>query len=704
MIIRLNKGAKQENHKDEIKLITPPCNNEGSGGIIDVEFLPNKWKGTPVPNNGYVDKIYFNTNLSSKEVNKLIDIIRENMIDGDETYYPIVADNPDSSIGKIFIIDTYDYRIYEDQFSEFFYKDNSWKISNNSYLIQSNVYLEDISGNEYGKIGYLNNIISSLVSTTPFEKADIDPNSIYRLPDGTLWMLHNGAWKELGNGGSSDLIDVQYELNVENTDSFEYGKIYRQIRKISDTHAIHYIAEDDIHYITDPDAINWGTSIVLDKLPDVNTITEETTFTDIITGNIYNLHYLIEYPFIAKSENKVYLLYNDGDGNNPYYIQDYIEYYGITDPEDLYYIKGYKVITSLDEMIESGYIYIKYGDIIEDQTYTMQLVLTDYAENGRYLKVSDGIVNVDNLDYSTITSNESTQYVYPSDGYYALSRVKIEPGTKSNRTDFTKYYISSSITEINLIDTSNATTMDQMFYNCQRLKTLPLLDTRKVTNMSYMFNHCKKLIELPPFITTNVTSMSSMLSGCDSLKSIPLLDTSNVTTMHSMFTGCDNLESIPQLNTNNVTTMNSMFSGCIKLTTIPLLNTNNVTSMISMFRDCSALTTIPLLDTSNVTTMNSMFYNCNNLTSIPHCNVSKVTNLEGMFAYCYSLKSILMYGMKVKFDISASTQFEQSDLVTILNNLGTVTSNTTLTMGSTNLAKLTNEDKAIATAKGWTLA
>ena len=99
-----------------------------------------------------------------------------------------------------------------------------------------------------------------------------------------------------------------------------------------------------------------------------------------------------------------------------------------------------------------------------------------------------------------------------------------------------------------------------------------------------------------------------------------------------------------------------------------------------------------------------MFYNCNNLTSIPHCNVSKVTNLEGMFAYCYSLKSILMYGMKVKFDISASTQFEQSDLVTILNNLGTVTSNTTLTMGSTNLAKLTNEDKAIATAKGWTLA
>ena len=60
--------------------------------------------------------------------------------------------------------------------------------------------------------------------------------------------------------------------------------------------------------------------------------------------------------------------------------------------------------------------------------------------------------------------------------------------------------------------------------------------------------------------------------------------------------------------------------------------------------------------------------------------------------------------MKVKFDISASTQFEKSDLVTILNNLAAVTTTQTLTMGATNLAKLTDEDKAIATNKGWTLA
>lgn len=63
-----------------------------------------------------------------------------------------------------------------------------------------------------------------------------------------------------------------------------------------------------------------------------------------------------------------------------------------------------------------------------------------------------------------------------------------------------------------------------------------------------------------------------------------------------------------------------------------------------------------------------------------------------------------MTGMKISFDISSSTKFEESDLVTILNNLATVTSTQTLKIGSKNLAKLTDDEKAIATNKGWTLA
>ena len=40
----------------------------------------------------------------------------------------------------------------------------------------------------------------------------------------------------------------------------------------------------------------------------------------------------------------------------------------------------------------------------------------------------------------------------------------------------------------------------------------------------------------------------------------------------------------------------------------------------------------------------------------------------------------------------------------VINGLQTVTSSQALTLGSTNLAKLTDAEKKVATDKGWTLA
>lgn len=185
---------------------------------------------------------------------------------------------------------------------------------------------------------------------------------------------------------------------------------------------------------------------------------------------------------------------------------------------------------------------------------------------------------------------------------------------------------------------------------------------------------------------------------------ISYYDTSNVTEMTMMFRDCDNLTTIPLLNTSNVTSMKDMFASCDKLASVPQFNTSKVANMSGMFSFCKKLTTIPQLDTSKVTNMSSMFESCPKLTAVPQLDASNATNLSYMFSGCSSLKSILMTGMKVSFSISASTQFEESDIVTILNNLATVTSTQTLTMGSTNLAKLTDEEKAIATNKGWTLA
>ena len=133
-------------------------------------------------------------------------------------------------------------------------------------------------------------------------------------------------------------------------------------------------------------------------------------------------------------------------------------------------------------------------------------------------------------------------------------------------------------------------------------------------------------------------------------------------------------------------------------------STSNVTNMSYMFYSCSNLASVPSLDTSKVTNMSNMFLGCSSLKSVSLFDTSNVTNMSDMFSNCSSLEEIHMINIKASFDIRASTKFTREALVEILGNLANVGSTRTLTMGSTNLAKLTDEDKKIATDKGWTLA
>lgn len=203
--------------------------------------------------------------------------------------------------------------------------------------------------------------------------------------------------------------------------------------------------------------------------------------------------------------------------------------------------------------------------------------------------------------------------------------------------------------------------------------------------------------------TSNVTNMSEMFFVASKLTTIPQLDTSNVRDMSEMFRNCTDLTSVPQLDTSNVTDMESMFYSCGKLTTIPQLNTSKATRMLTMFLGCSKLTTIPQFDTSNVSNMGEMFSGCTSLTSIPELNVSRCTYFSYMLKDCTSLTSIGMYGFRYSIDIS-QTALEHDALVAFLNQAGTAYGSQTITMGSAKLALLSDEEKAIATNKGWTLA
>ena len=75
-----------------------------------------------------------------------------------------------------------------------------------------------------------------------------------------------------------------------------------------------------------------------------------------------------------------------------------------------------------------------------------------------------------------------------------------------------------------------------------------------------------------------------------------------------------------------------------------------------------------------------------------------------MFYKCYKLTSIGLYGFTRSIDISY-TALEHDAIVAFLNQAGTAyNSSQKTTMGSAKLALLSDEEKAIATNKGWKLA
>ena len=133
-------------------------------------------------------------------------------------------------------------------------------------------------------------------------------------------------------------------------------------------------------------------------------------------------------------------------------------------------------------------------------------------------------------------------------------------------------------------------------------------------------------------------------------------------------------------------------------------DTANVADMTSMFQKCNNLVTIPELNTSKVTGMRYMFAQCRSLTSIPQLDASKVTNMDSIFTLCTSLTSIGIYGFRCSVNIVA-TALGHDAIVAFLNQAGTAyNSSQKITMGADKLALLSEEEKAIATNKGWTLA
>lgn len=324
----------------------------------------------------------------------------------------------------------------------------------------------------------------------------------------------------------------------------------------------------------------------------------------------------------------------------------------------------------------------------------------------------------------------------------------------SSVTDLTSAFNNcSSIEYAPLINLSKCTSLANTFDGCSSLKHIPNLDTSNITSFHYTFNNCGSIIEMPSLDFSKATSLKHTFYGCYSLRKIGnnIINAPLCTDITGLFSWCYSLEKlntvyfplatgitsdygdhwlkqttcdfgtvtlkdgtrafydwkgtkIDSLTIRAPMDLTGMFSGAEHYTgEIPTINCSNVTSI----KNLTYGSKISKINLTNVTSnlKNASYFSNSYLKDTGDLNFSNLTSANYIFNNGSSLARIRVTGIKLSFSIS-STNLSTEALVQVLNDLADLTGETsqTLTMGSNNLARLNDTQKAIATNKNWTLA
>ena len=247
------------------------------------------------------------------------------------------------------------------------------------------------------------------------------------------------------------------------------------------------------------------------------------------------------------------------------------------------------------------------------------------------------------------------------------------------------------------------------------LKFVPLTATN-ASNMNNNLQPCVERVGRLPYVvefSSNFgVSQGNRCCGTRWMQHDKLLDVSSVTTLQSAWNSCHNLQSLDLSgwDTGSVTNLRDAWNSCYSLQSLNLSgwDVSDVTYLQSAWAYCYSLQSLDLSgwDVSVVTNMSAAWTNCYSLQSLnlSGWDVSSVTNLSGAWQNCYSLVDYWPSVISINHDYSSATSLSIASLLRIIDSLPVVTEARTLTLGQNNKLKLTAEQIAVATQKGWTVA
>ena len=285
-----------------------------------------------------------------------------------------------------------------------------------------------------------------------------------------------------------------------------------------------------------------------------------------------------------------------------------------------------------------------------------------------------------------------------------------------------------SLRDVNITAiTTGVTNTTLMFQSCPSLVSVNLFNTSNVTNISSMFNSCYSLGQIPNFNFSKVTTATNAFLNCISLRSVPALDMRLTTDFSYMFQGCNNLTEIGLMDTRSGTNFTNFAYQCLKLRTVANLNMSGATTATSAFSTCTSLDNFPAMTVGTAScNLTSFFYNTAVLKKVGDMDVSKVINFSNFFAGNNSLRTLpalnlnagttltsMVNGVIARapfINVRASLSLANKNLgrtmiVEVFNGLASGVSAKTITVSANpGYTSLTTAERAIATAKGWTIA
>lgn len=197
------------------------------------------------------------------------------------------------------------------------------------------------------------------------------------------------------------------------------------------------------------------------------------------------------------------------------------------------------------------------------------------------------------------------------------------------------------------------------------------------------------------------TNTSGLFSYASALKEVPSIKVTERVSYTNWFTDCKNLETI-NFTDDSIIANNINISPCAKLTKDSLLN---IISVLKDFRttqsyDCSFKNWQEEYMADFMESFPSFaygkFFECDYEEGVMYIFIPEADASVGIpFDENIQLPSELETAVECAFD-------ESGESITL--KFATTTATRTLTLGATNLGKLTDLEKAEATQKGWTLA